>query len=172
MWPKVRTLILILSVSLNLAVFTAWLVHSKTVWYDRPLVSIESDTRSLIWCPLYRQLGVSQEQWARIEPHLIEFRAKAEGLRREMKELRLNFIGLIAAPVVDHEAVAAEQEKIRDAQARMQALVTERLLAEKEMLGPDQQKRLFDMIRTRCLCSDNILLSGSWTDGKMPGENE
>jgi hypothetical protein len=173
MWPKLRTLLVILSVSLNVAIFTTWLWQSRSAWTGGwPWHSEGANTGGVntkgvntnagIWCPLHRQLGVSKERWRRIEPRLIRFRAKAQGLRQKMDALRMNMVDLLASPQVDQEAVEAKREEIHAAHAMMQKLVIEHLIAEKELLTPRQQKMLFDMIRTRCLCSEQGLLLGTW----------
>jgi len=178
MWPKLRTLLVILSVSLNVAIFTTWLWQSRSAWpggwpwHSRGANTGAGDTKGVnadagIWCPLHRQLGVSKEQWRRIEPRLAVFRAKAQALRQKMDSLRMNMVDLIAAPQVDQEAVEAKREEIHAAQAMMQKIVIEHLLFEKELLTPSQQKMLFGMIRTRCICSEQGLLIGSW-----PGSSE
>lgn len=165
MWRKLRTLLVILSVSLNVAILGAWLWQSMSAWPGGwPWSTKGVNTDAGIWCPLHRQLGVSEEQWRRIEPRLLRFRIKAQGLRKKMDALRMNMVDLIAAPQVNQEAVEVKREEIHAAQAMMQKLVIGHLIAEKELLTPDQQKRLFGMIRTRCICSEQGLLIGSWPD--------
>lgn len=168
MWPKLRTLLVILSVSLNVAILGTWLWQSRLACPGgSPWSAKEINTDAGIWCPLHRQLGISKEQWRRIEPRLAGFRARAQGLRKKMEALRLNMIDLIAAPQVDQKAVDAKREEIHAAQAMMQKLVIGHLIAEKEFLTPGQQKMLFDMIRSRCLCSEQGPLLGTW-----PGSSE
>jgi Spy/CpxP family protein refolding chaperone len=169
MWQKLRKLLVILSVSLNVAIFAAWLWHSVSM---RPGDGLswrakEAKTAPGIWCPLHRQLGVNKEQWRRIEPRIVRFRAEAQGLRQKMDALRMNMVDLIAAHQVDQKAVDAKRDEIHAAQAMMQKLVIGHLIAEKELLTPDQQKMLFGMIRTRCICSEQGPLLGTW-----PGSSE
>lgn len=149
---KLKILLVIFSVSLNVAIFAVWLWHSMLVWLGGgwPWESKGADTDEAIWCPLHRQLGLSRKQWNRIEPCLLRCRAKAQYLRKKMEALRLNMVDLIAASQVDRRAVDAKREEIHAAQAMMQELVIGHLIAEKELLAPGQQKILFDMIRSRC----------------------
>jgi Spy/CpxP family protein refolding chaperone len=56
-------------------------------------------------------------------------------------------IDLIAAAQPDRQAIAAKQEEILAGQRKMQELVIGQLLAEKQVLTPQQQKELFDLLR-------------------------
>jgi len=168
MWSRLRTLLVILSVSLNVAILGTWLWQSRLAWPgDWHWSSKRVDTDAGIWCPLHRQLGVSKEQWRRIEPCLVRFRDKAQDLRKKMEALRLNMVDLIASSPMDQKAIDAKQEEILAAQAMMQKLVIGHLLSERELLSPSQQNTLFDMIRTRCICSEQGALLGTW-----PGNSE
>jgi len=152
MWKKTAPLLVILSVAFNLAFIGVWGAHvirehaHHGTWFtDR-----HSDG---IWCPLHRQLGASDQQWKQIEPKVSEFRKSSQTVCQEVARKRGEMIDLIAASQPDRQAIAAKQEEILAGQRRMQELVIDQLLAEKQVLTPQQQQELFDMLRTRGGCA-------------------
>jgi len=149
MWKKIVPLLIILSVALNLAFVGVWAFRGlRGRWFGhgpcRPRAG-----RSEVNCPLHRRLGATPEQWRRIEPRLAEFRRASQEVCSDVMRKRGEMIDLIAVPEPDREAIKAKQEEILAAQRRMQQLVIEHLLAEKEVLTPEQQKELFDLLRRR-----------------------
>jgi len=157
MWKKMKTLILILifSVALNTAFGAMWAVHRLPGHLGYTGHKGDSHTKSCVSCPLHRKLGTSEKQWQEIEPRLVEFKTSCQAICREIDQLRKELIDLIAAPQTDFEAIRAKQDEILAGQRRMQELLISHLLTEKEMLTPQQQKTLFDMIQkqgTRQLC--------------------
>jgi len=163
MWKKIVPLLVILSVALNIAFIGVWAVHAvRTHW------PVEESRDSEVWCPLHRMLNVTDEQWQRIEPRIAEFRRRARAICADMSRSRTELIDLIAADHPDRQAIAAKQEQIRAGQQRMQQLVIEHLLAEKQVLTAEQQKELFDLIRQRSACHGPgrmMLLPGANVDG-------
>lgn len=147
MWKRIAPLLIVLSVGLNFAFIGVWGFQTiRTHW---PVVPVENE----VWCPLHRQLNVTREQWSKIEPRLTTFRRDSQAVCQQVNALRSQMIDLIASNEPDRQAIAAKQEEIRAGQQRMQQLVVERLLAEKEILTADQQKQLFDMLRKRSGCA-------------------
>jgi Spy/CpxP family protein refolding chaperone len=182
MWSKARKLFVILSVSLNVAFLSVWLGNELPTWFDRPGASKEAEPNDPIWCPLHRELGVNEEQWRQIEPHLAEFKTIAQERCQKMSALRMEMMDLLASPHVEIEAAQVKQEEILAAQRRMQTLVIEHLLTEKKVLTPQQQNKLFDMIRAQSKCSGRgpfiwpgpgkgigqVLRDGNGNKGKRP----
>jgi len=149
MWKKIAPLLIVLSVALNAAFIGVWAARAVVSrWPAEP-----GDGDRAVWCPLHRRLRVTDEQWRQIEPHLLAFRRDSEAVCRDINRLRGEMIDLIAADEPDRDAIAAKQEEIREGQRRMQGLVIEHLLAEKQILTEGQQKELFDMIRRRSGCA-------------------
>jgi len=74
-------------------------------------------------------------------------------------------IDLIASDNPDRDAISAKQEEIRAGQQRMQQLVVEHLLAQKEVLTAEQRKKLFALIRQRSACHGPGRMMG------LPGAN-
>jgi Spy/CpxP family protein refolding chaperone len=147
MWKKIAPLLVVLSVALNIAFISVWAVHAARAHW-----ATEVNGDSEMWCPLHRRLNVTDDQWRRIEPRIAEFRTRTQTICAEMNRLRTELIDLIASDNPDRQAIAAKQEEIRAGQQRMQELVVEHLLAEKQVLTAGQQKELFDLIRQRSAC--------------------
>jgi Spy/CpxP family protein refolding chaperone len=165
MWKKAALLLIILSVALNLAFIGVWATHVlRTRWHaGSPCGHAEGGGG--IWCPLHRQLGASTEQWKRIEPRLSEFREAAQAVCQDVTRRRSEMIDLLASPQPDRQAIAAKQEEILTGQRKMQQLVTDHLLAEKDVLTPEQQKELFDLLRRRSGCIGMGPMSGLMDEG-------
>ena len=157
---KTVIVILIFSVALNTAFGAMWAIHRLPAHFGRTGHKGDSHDKSCVSCPLHRKLGRSEKQWQGIEPRLMEFKTSAQAVCRKTKKLREELIDLIAAPQTDFEAIRAKQDEILAGQRRMQELLISHLLAEKEMLTPQQQKSLFDMIRQRGDCAGSSSIMG------------
>ncbi len=161
MWKKMKAVIVILvfSVALNTAFGAMWAIHRLPAHLGCAGHKGDSHAKSCVSCPLHRKLGTSEKQWQEIEPRLVEFQASCRAICGEIDQLRKELIDLIAAPQTDFEAIGAKQDEILAGQRRMQELLISHLLAEKEMLTPQQQETLFDMIRqqgTKRLCGQFV----------------
>jgi Spy/CpxP family protein refolding chaperone len=109
---------------------------------------------------LHRQLHVSPQQWAEIEPRLREFQAAVGPLCQQVDRSRSEVIGMIAAAEPDLEAIRAKQDEILATKRAIQSRVVDHLLAEKEILTAEQQARLFDLLRQRVGCAADPPMSG------------
>jgi Spy/CpxP family protein refolding chaperone len=107
------------------------------------------DEESVTGCPLFRQIGASPEQWNRLQPLLREFGQASEPIRMDVDRKCAEVYALLVAPDVDRRAIAARQEEILAGQRRMQDLSIEQLLAEKRLLGAEQQEAYFDLLSLR-----------------------
>ena len=159
--------LIVLSLAFNLAFVGVWAAMALTRSPDRLSLQANPGSSSGIWCPLHRQLGVSPEQWRRIEPRLKEFREAAAAICQEVTGKRAELIGLLAVHAPDRAAIAAKQEEILAGQRRMQDLVINYLLAEKHLLTPQQQIQLFDLLRQRKARGGSGPLM-NWAAGKTP----
>ena len=149
MWKRIGPLLIVLSVAMNVAFIGVWATHA--IGSHWPVE--RADDHGKVWCPLHRRLNVTDEQWRKIEPRMVEFRQASKALCKEINRNRGEMIDLVAFPQPDRQAIAAKQEEIRAGQRRMQQLVIDHLLAEKEVLTPEQQKVFFDMLRQRGGCA-------------------
>ena len=106
-----------------------------------------------VWCPLHRELGVSAQQWERIEPLLRAFQERVQALCRQLGQERDQMIALLSAPEVDQDAVRSQQQRILEGHGRMQDMVVEHLLAEKAVLDSVQQAKLFSLVSQHASCA-------------------
>jgi len=148
MRKKMASLLIVLSVTLNVAVVGFWAMRSLR---SRLAAGGHCGNRE-VGCPLHRRLGTDPEQWQRIKPLVTAFRKESQAVCQDVSQARLEMLDLLAAPEPDKEKIAAKQEKILAGQRRVQELAIKHLLAEKELLTPEQCKELFDLLRRRSGC--------------------
>ncbi len=149
MWKKVVPLLIMLSVALNIAFVGIWAVHAVRAAHW----SVGKLRPGDVWCPLHRQLNVTEAQWREIEPRLADFQNAVQEIRENVNRYRTEMLELIVAMEPDREALRAKQGEILAGQRRMQELVIEHLLSQKDVLTPVQQRELFDMMRRRSHCT-------------------
>ena len=164
MWRSTKLFLIVLSVALNIAFGAVWLANAARSRHQTANAGAEPDQTTGVWCPLHRELGVDGQQWREIEPRLKEFQASAGELCQHIGRLRSEVIELIASEEPDLAAIRAKQDEILASKRKVQQLVLECLLTEKETLTVDQQRRLFEMLRNRTGCS------GPSMSGRSPGE--
>ena len=148
---KIFVMMFVVSLALNAAFVATWAVNRFT-GIAQAEMGKEAEAEPKIWCPLHRELGVSKEQWEKIEPEMIAFHKETQKVCEEANSLRNGMIELLASSEVDREAMQAQQEKIMQVQRKMQDLVLEHILAEKELLSETQQQKFFEMLRQRARC--------------------
>lgn len=158
MWNNLRKPLFALSVGLNLAFITMWMVHTLSAPGDAGGLS-RQEIDVAIPSVLHREIGVTEEQWRKIEPLVLEFREKAGKQRQEISALRGQLMDLLTMPEVDEAAIRKTQEEILAGQGRMQNLVIGHLLKEKEFLSPEQGKRLMQSLCDQCR-HDSGMVSG------------
>lgn len=153
MWKKIALLLIVLSAALNLAFVGIWGAHFLRAHWSTQENCYGPLRAGGVPCPLHRRLGVTQEQWRRIEPRMLEFRSALQASCEEVSRKRVELINMLAVSKPDLQAIAAKQEEILAFQGKMQKLVIEHLLVEKEMLTPKQQKELFRLFRRYSACT-------------------
>jgi len=168
MWKKIAPLLVILSVSLNIAFVSVWAAHVVRGHWLGSRRCGDEDGRGGVWRPMHRRLNVTAEQWRKIEPRVRQFQQGGQAVCRDISRLRGELVNLIAAAEPDRKAIAAKQEEILAGQRRMQGLVIEHILAEKELLTPDQWKNLFDLLRRRTGCGGHGPMMGIRLGGGPP----
>jgi len=164
MWKKIGPLLVILSISLNAVFIGTWVVQAARGGRTGP--EGHGQTCEGVSCPLHRSLGVTDEQWGRLEPRLARLRRDSDSLCRQIHRSRGELIDLMASAQPDRDAIVAKQEKILAGQRKMQELVIAHLLAEKETLTAEQQAKLFQMIRERSGCAGGAAMM---CPGSIPG---
>ncbi|MBI3468571.1 MAG: periplasmic heavy metal sensor [Planctomycetes bacterium] len=180
MWGKAKSLIIILSIALNIPFIALWATRSVTAreHATQPAPSLSpspavspspSPPRSSARPPwpspsrpqspppsrggslnTFRSLGVSDEQLSEIEPRMARFHEAMGKVGREMAQHRQKFFELIAVSEPDLDAIQAEQAEVLEGHRRMQELVLENMLADKAVLTAEQQVKYFGQIRHYC----------------------
>jgi len=140
----------VLSISLNLAFIVVWLIQAFPGWMSPPAGVDGPSDRTAVPSSLHKELGVSAEQWEKIEPVLRKFRQTAKIQQQEIMTLRSQLLELLAATPADKKAIRAKQEEILAGQRRMQNLVVDHLLKEKEILSPSQAVKLIQTLCDQC----------------------
>lgn len=152
MLKKIAPWLIVVSVGLNLAFVGIWAGRVIGCRRAQDHSCGHADKQGGIACPLHRKLGTSPEQWKQIEPRLAAFQKDTRNACLEIGRKRTELIDLLAAPQIDRQAITAKQEEILAGQRKVQQLVIDHLLAEKDLLTPQQQKQLFDLLRERGGC--------------------
>lgn len=151
MWKKIVPLLVILSVTLNIGVAGVWIAHTVNgggLAGNQPDEGTEG-----IWCPLHRDLGVTEEQWENLEPGLLRFQENLRPVCQNINLSRDELIDLLDSPEPDLKAIESKQREINLGQQQVQQLVIEHLLAEKQILTTQQQAQLFNMVRQQSACT-------------------
>jgi len=176
MVKKYAFLLIVLSVALNIGFAGVWAAQTVGGHWPAWEGCGHKGGEGAVWCPLYRSLAVTDEQRQRLEPRLAQFRQASQALCQETQRKRAELIDLVASAGTDRTEIATKQEEILAGQRRMQELVIEQLLTEKEVLTAEQQKELFDMIRRHSGCMGPALMRGDSTEsshmsaGDGPGD--
>ena len=149
MWNNLHKPLFALSLGLNLAFIAMWLVHTLST-PGNMVASSPSGIDSGVPSALHREIGVTEEQWRKIEPLVLEFREKAGKQRQKIRALRGKLMDLLTMPEEDQAAIRKTQKEILSGQRRMQNLVIDHLLKEKAFLSPQQGKRLIQSLCENC----------------------
>ena len=152
MFRKLVPWLIVVSVALNLTFIGVWAGRAVACRRAQHGACGHAGTQGGITCPLHQKLGTNPEQWKQIEPRLTAFREASQAACQEIGRKRTELIDLLAAPQVDRQAITAKQEEILAGQRKVQVLVIDHLLAERDVLTPQQQKALFDLLRERGGC--------------------
>ena len=150
MWKKLAPLLIALSVALNVGIGGAWIVHA--IGQCRSSSPGHGHAEG-VWSPLHRNLGVTADQWKLIEEDLERLHRASQEQRRIITTRQGELLDMIAAENPDRDAIAAKRKEINESQSRMQEMVIEWLLHEKEMLTPEQSSALFQAIRSKVRCA-------------------
>ncbi len=159
MWKTIRPFVLIVSITLNVALVGTWAFYALPAHLGgRHGASSQKQHEG--GCPLQRKLGVTGEQWEKIEPEVRRFQREVRERRQNMQKLWDEMVGILQAPEVDRERMKAQQEKILRGHRQMQDLVLDHILTQKRNLTPGQKEKLFDLLRNRM---------GNHATGSNPG---
>ena len=173
MCGKVKTLMLVSSMALNVPFIALWAANtmqprekatpeaatlepvspgvSPRAPYPRgPAPRASFPGRPETTRSVYREIGATTEQWQEIEPRLAQFRESMSRLGRELKQDHDELVILVAATEPDDESIRVKQEEILEGHRRIEELVLENMMADKEILTPEQQAKFFKKLRDYC----------------------
>jgi Spy/CpxP family protein refolding chaperone len=142
------------SLMLNAALIATWLTHAIAAHFaNRPQGAVyQGDCRG---CPLQRALNLSADQRQALQPHVGAFRKNAGALCVSITAARAKLIDELEKPQPDSAVVQACRDTILAGQAGMQRLSIDQILRQKSVLSPEQQHRLFRLMRENLACSDS-----------------
>jgi Spy/CpxP family protein refolding chaperone len=109
------------------------------------------------------KLNLTAEQRAHLTASRAALLERVAQTRHELVAERDVLAGLLAQPVPDRERIDTQLDRIAALQRLAQECVIEHLLAEKDLLLPEQ-RRLFDEFVLRCVCPPGRCCPGS-TEG-------
>ena len=137
--PKTKILLVLLSVTLNVAFVVGWGVRAARASSDRATAAGGTS--------LQQQLDLTPAQRRQVEPLLEEFRKASSPVIQQVSQQRRELLDLLAVPQSDMPRIQEKQREIQAGQQRCQDLVVAHILAEKQILTPAQQGRYFDLLR-------------------------
>ncbi len=143
------TILLSLSLALNVAFAGTWVAHAFAA--GRPGTH-DPAPRPDDRCPLYARLGLSEQQWRTIEPRWAEFRAASDARCAEIKRLHGELYDRLAAAPPDRAAVGALLDRISAGQRAMQDLVVAYLIDQGGTLSAEQRAEMIGVLRRRSGC--------------------
>lgn len=156
---RLKLVLVIFSICLNLAFLGTWATRRLAGCLKREPAAARTGPASDVWCPLFQELNLNQDQRRRMEPCMRDFRTKSGELSRQIDQSRFGLIEAIAADQPDPARIEARQEEILAAQRKIQGLTISCLLEHKSVLTPAQRKAFFSLIRRSC-CGGETMLGG------------
>lgn len=97
----------------------------------------------------YEELDLSPEQQARLEAGRDGFVQTVNQSGNRMIRFHTELLDLLAADAVDHAAVEAKLNEISANHRAMQRAIVEHLLADREVLSPEQRQQFFAVLKER-----------------------
>jgi hypothetical protein len=189
MWHEIRPCLLALSLGLNVPFVSMWAMRGVPASDStRPNIPPPAVVRSNgsennfrsgfrgskgrapvdVSLDMYRRMGVSDEQMEVIKPRVVRFLDAYSELSKQRRQYSLELVNLVAADSPDHDAILEKQEQVIECHRRTQEIVVQNMLADTEILTPDQQKALFDS-RRRMYDSRGFDKSRGW--GPKPSQS-
>lgn len=95
----------------------------------------------------YAELGLTDDQRAKLDPHLRKLEERVGPLCREVAEHRRALYAELEKDAPEAARVTAEIEAMTSARRELQRAVADHLLEVRSILTPDQRARLFAWLR-------------------------
>lgn len=100
---------------------------------------------------LFRQLNLSEKQAGKMRTLQRDFQQSVRLLQRHIGRKRATLIDLLMAAELDRAQIYRTRSEIDSLQAAIQRLTIDHLIAEKQLLRPDQQRRFFRILQKQLL---------------------
>jgi len=139
---------LILSVSINVGVFASAGYRFLKNKFEETHRSREIHSPMNTFC---KKLGLTEEQRNELESIRGELDIEINEIKKELKEKRAQLIDHLKAPGPDQEKIDTGLSEIESLQTKIQKIVINHMLKEKEVLSPKQQEIYFSTILNK-LC--------------------
>jgi len=139
MSPQTKTLLVLLSVTLNVTFVVGWGIRAMRT---SPVGGSPAGV-----APLHQQLDLTPAQLLQIEPLLQDFRNSSAATMRDVEKRRSELLDLLAAPQPDRVRIEETQRAIQAGQRQCQTLVVGHIMAEAQILTPEQRQKYFDLLR-------------------------
>ncbi len=136
---KTKTLLILLSVTLNVAFIAGWSI--------RAVCAASGGTPSAGPATLQQQLDLTPSQWRQIGPLLEDYQKASSTIMHQVTQRRRELLDLLAASQPDLQRIQEKQREIQTGQRQCQDLTITHVLAEKQILTPAQQEKYFDLLR-------------------------
>ncbi len=148
MWNRLQKPLVALSIGLNVAFIAVWLFHAVQGPETRQQI-LKTVADHAVPSSLHRRIGVTIDQWKKIEPYVQHFHEKTKEQRHRNQALRCQLLDLLAKPIVDKTILEAKQKELCVGNCRIKGLAIELLLNEKDILTPAQHKALIEEIKQK-----------------------
>lgn len=149
-------LAVILSVCLNAAFIITWMVHAsgfhRTIFERFSLMPMHAESIP----DLYRDLRLTPDQWKRLETRAQAFHRYAGAEQKTIVAGQKRLLDLLETETAEGRAIRLVRTDIIDGKARLQGLVIDHILSLKGELTPEQQRKMFSMLRRKCLSSPHL----------------
>lgn len=147
------------SLILNLTVFATagYYYYMQSRYWVSPFGRVMEKNRFL-----FEELSLKPEQLAALKKKAIPFRAEIDRRRQEIDAKRKELIALMRDQNPDKKAIDRTIKEISGKQEEMQRMIAGHILAIKESLDKDQQKKFLDLIE-RAMTEEGAL-------GCVPGK--
>jgi Spy/CpxP family protein refolding chaperone len=162
---KVRVLILIafLSLAVNAAVLGTMGYHYyRSNFLIPPQLSSQPCPVSPEYHHLYQDLGLSNQQLARMAPLAQNFHSRLEKLAVSMQGKKELLVDLLRQKDMDPGKIAGMRREMAGIQGEIQKEVIEHIIQTKKILNSEQQQRFFDLMR------QSMRSNNSWLAQEKP----
>lgn len=144
---------IVLSIILNIAFVGGYLY--KTLWQGEEEFSpVKPGLREIA-----KGLQLSDEQREKINQSTESLVKEIAKIRAKIRDHRKAMIALLTSPNPDRQAIELKRQEIASLQGNIQKLVLDKMLEDKNILTPEQQRKLFSYLREK---AGSRIRGGDW----------